>query len=157
MLLFRHNDSLHGRTSIRTRGKNLTKRLLRHGFRTVASVKGGGNDASGITGTFPARIEAFQIGMLQRGRIPWNAHGRAGARFATNELGIRPCKSPPFTVKLPQPFPHAPDDAFRKQFMKGMGYNAGMIAGRQQGRGNAPLQKVLHLVLHIWCQVHRVG
>lgn len=30
--------------------------------------------------------------------------------------------------------------------MKGMGYDAGMIAGRQQGRRNAPFQKILHLL-----------
>lgn len=79
-------------------------------------------------------------------RDPLECARGAGARLTANELGVRSGKSPPFTVKLPQPLPHAPDDPFREQFMKGMGYDAGMIAGRQQGRRNAPFQKILHLL-----------
>lgn len=119
---------------------------LRHSFRTAAAIQSGGDNASGISGSFSARIQAFQAGMLQRALIPGNAHGGTGAGFTTYQLGVCPGKAAPLAVKQPQAIPHPPDDFRRQKFMEGMGHNTRMIAGGKQGRGNAAFQEIRHLL-----------
>lgn len=67
-MLFPHPPQCH--TFLRN---NSGLHLLCQGFRTTAAVQSGGDDASGIAGAFPARIQPFQSGMFQRTFITGDA------------------------------------------------------------------------------------
>ena len=57
-------------------------------FRTTFTVDGRRDDASGIAGTFAARIKSLHLDVAQGGRIAQDAHGGRGACFSRYHNGL---------------------------------------------------------------------
>lgn len=70
---------------------------MAEGLGAADAVRGGGEDASGITGPFAAGIQAADIGL--EGFVPQDADGRGGAALYSGEDGIGIVVAPEFPAQ----------------------------------------------------------